>query len=176
MVLEELVQKFQQKDEKAFESLYYMYKDSIFGVIHKIVRDEGLAEEIAQETFLKAWQNSHSYSSKKGRFFTWILNIGRNAAIDSIRSKQFKQKSKNQQADFFVNILESQTDLRSQTDAIGIQKFVSKLKKKCKAIINLIYFGGYTHSETAETLEIPIGTVKTRNRNCLMELRKMLKI
>lgn len=174
MDLDVLVSNFQKKEEKAFEKLYFMYKDSIHGVIYNIVRDHHMAEEVMQDVFIKAWNNSSSYSSNKGRFFTWILNIARNAAIDKTRSKAFKNSRKNLDAEFFVDILETHESLNDKTDAIGIKKLVSKLEKKCIEIIEFLYFKGFTQKETSESLDIPLGTVKTRNRNCIKGLRQTL--
>ena len=174
MQLEALVEKFKQKDEKAFEALYNMYSKSMHGVIYNIVRDNDIAEEVMQDVFIKAWHNASSYSSEKGRFFTWILNISRNAAIDKTRSKNFKNSKRNLDAEFFVDILETSENLDQSTDAIGIKKFVSKLAEKCKQVIELLYFKGFTQSEVSETLDIPIGTVKTRNRQCIQELRTIV--
>ncbi len=171
MQLELLVEKFQKKDQKAFEELYNMYGDSMQGVIYNIVRDKDTAEEIMQDVFIKAWNNSASYSPSKGRFFTWILNIARNAAIDKTRSKAFKNSRKNLDADYFVDILQTSESLDDQTNSIGIKKFVEKLAKKCIEVIELLYFKGYTQQEASEALDMPIGTVKTRNRNCIKELR-----
>ena len=174
MQLELLITKFQQKDQKAFEELYNMYGDSMQGVIYNIVRDNDIAEEIMQDVFIKAWNNSASYSPDKGRFFTWILNIARNAAIDKTRSKSFKNSKKNLDAEYFVDILQTSDSLDDQTDAIGIKKFVKKLAKKCIEVIELLYFKGYTQQEASEALDMPIGTVKTRNRNCIKELRTIV--
>lgn len=174
MQLELLISKFQEKDEKAFEELYTMYSDSMHGVIYNIVRDHDIAEEIMQDVFIKAWNNASSYSVEKGRFFTWILNIARNAAIDKTRSKAFKNSKKNLAAEYFVDILQHSDNLDEQTDAIGIKKFVSQLAKKCIEVIELLYFKGYTQKEASETLDMPIGTIKTRNRNCIKELRTIV--
>jgi len=174
MQLEILVSKFQKKDERAFESLYNMYSDSMHGVIYNIVRDHDIAQEVMQDVFIKAWHKADSYNAKKGRFFTWILNIARNAAIDKTRSKSFKNSSKNLNADYFVDILPTQDNLNNATDAIGIAKFVDKLAEKCKRVIELLYFKGYTQKEASKTLDIPIGTIKTHNRNCIKELREMV--
>lgn len=171
MQLEVLVTKFQQKDQKAFEELYNMYGDSMQGVIYNIVRDHDIAEEVMQDVFIKAWNNSASYSPEKGRFFTWILNIARNAAIDKTRSKAFKNSKKNLDAEYFVDILQTSESLDDQTNSIGIKKFVEKLAKKCIEVIELLYFKGYTQQEASEALDMPIGTIKTRNRNCIKELR-----
>lgn len=174
MQLETLISQFQQKNEKAFEQLYNMYSDSMHGVIFNIVRDHDIAEEVMQDVFVKAWHNASSYNSSKGRFFTWILNISRNAAIDKTRSKAFKNSRKNLDAQFFVDILETSESLNDKTDAIGIKNFVGKLAKKCIEVIEILYFKGYTQKEASETLDMPIGTIKTRNRNCIKELRKMV--
>ena len=145
------------------------------GIIQNIVRNNDVAEEIVQDVFIKAWNNSEKYSAKKSRLFTWILNIARNAAIDHTRSKAFKNSKQNQNADYFVDILENNESLNSETNGIGIKEFVTKLAKKCKEVIALIYFRGYTQKEVSATLEIPLGTIKTRNRNCINELRKQLR-
>jgi len=176
MQLETLISQFQKKDEIAFEKLYNMYGESMLGVIHNIVRDRSVAEEVKQDVFIKAWNNSSSFNPEKGRFFTWILNIARNAAIDKTRSKAFKNSHKNLDAQFFVDILETQEDLNRKTDAIGITKFMRKLSKKCIEVLELLYFKGFTQKEASESLNMPIGTIKTRNRNCINELRQMLKI
>ncbi|AUC84001.1 RNA polymerase subunit sigma-70 [Polaribacter sp. ALD11] len=174
--LDQLILQFQQKDVKAYEKLYNMYCNSISGVVNTIVKNDGVAQEITQDVFIKAWNKSDSYSAKKGRFFTWILNIARNAAIDYTRSKKFKQSKQNLNSDFFVDILETSDNLDNSTDAIGIKEFVKNLGEKCKSVIELLFFKGYTQKEASEELDIPLGTIKTRNRNCIAELRTMVGV
>ena len=171
MQLEQLISKFQQKDIKSFEKLYEMYADSMFGVIFNIIRNKEEAEEVLQDVFIKAWNNSGSYASKKGRFFTWLLNIARNTAIDKIRSKSFNQGKQNLDASFFVDILESYDNLDTKIDVQHLKKFVKALKDTCKNLIELLYFKGYTQKEASEELKMPLGTVKTNNRKCISELR-----
>tara|TARA_B100000809_G_scaffold263667_1_gene317489 strand:- start:2093 stop:2623 length:531 start_codon:yes stop_codon:yes gene_type:complete len=174
MDLDQLVRDFQKQDEKAFEKLYHMYSHSMHGVIYNIVRDHEIAEEVMQDVFIKVWHKADSYNSSKGRFFTWILNIARNTAIDKTRSKAYKNSGKNLNAEFFVDILETADNLNDKVDAIGIEKYVKALGEKCKKIIEFLYFKGYTQKETSEELDIPIGTIKTRNRNCIKELRTIV--
>ncbi|RKE94797.1 RNA polymerase sigma factor [Ichthyenterobacterium magnum] len=169
-----LVKQFKSKDEYAFEKLYQMYGASIHGVVFNIVKDSNIADELMQDVFIKAWDKADTYSSSKGRFFTWILNIARNAAIDKIRSKAFKQSKQNLNADFFVDIIRSNDNLNNSTDAIGIRKFVTNLGETCKQIIELLYFKGFTQKEASEELNMPIGTIKTRNRNCIQKLRDIV--
>ncbi len=166
-----LILQMQQKNEKAFERLYTMYSEAIYGIIYSIVLEETIAEEVLQDSFIKIWDNSEAYDVKKGRFFTWILNIARNTAIDKTRSKNFKNSKKNLTTTNFVDILTSYDNLNSTTNAIGIKKFVEKLKPMCINIIELLFFQGYTQKDAAENLKIPLGTLKTRNRNCLRDLR-----
>jgi RNA polymerase sigma-70 factor (ECF subfamily) len=169
-----LILELQNKNPNAFERIYEMYSESIFGIIHAIVRDKELSEEILQDVFLKVWDNAEKYSPDKGRFFTWLLNIARNAAIDKIRSKDYKQGRQNLNSYFYVDILEEKTSFSSKINAIGIKKYIKALKPFCKKIIDLLYFKGFTQKEASEELEIPLGTVKTRNRNCLNSLREIL--
>jgi len=172
MQLEQLISKFQEKDVRSFEKLYEMYGDSMFGVIYNIVRNKEETEEVLQDVFIKAWNNASTYSAKKGRFFTWLLNIARNSAIDKIRSKNFKQGKQNLDAAFFVDILESYDNLDTKIDVKALKKFVDALKVTCKNLIELLYFKGYTQKEVSEELKMPLGTVKTNNRKCISELRK----
>ena len=174
MDLDKLISDFQKDDQRAFAKLYDMYSESIHGVIFNIVRDHAIAQDVTQEVFVKVWDNRSTYSSAKGRFFTWILNISRNAAIDKIRSKDFKTHSKNLDAQIFVDILEGHNTATGRINAIGLDKFISKLADTCVKLIEILYFKGFTQKEASETLDIPIGTIKTRNRNCIKELRRMV--
>ncbi len=124
----------------------------------------------------KFWNNAVSYSEEKGRFFTWILNIARNAAIDKTRSKSFKNNQKNQTTDNFVDILEEKNSFSHKIDAIGIQKYIDVLEPLCKKVIDLLFFKGFTQKEASEELEIPLGTIKTRNRICINKLRENLAV
>lgn len=172
--LDNLITRFKNKEVDAFEKLYEMYSDSIYGVIMNIVRNEEMATELLQDSFLKAWNNAETYNSKKGRFFTWMLNIARNSAIDKTRSKAYKQSRKNLDSSLFVDIIPDNENLDNKTDAIGIKKYVKALGETCKQLIELLYFKGFTHKEAAEELGNPIGTIKTRNRNCIKQLRDMV--
>ncbi|WP_299763475.1 sigma-70 family RNA polymerase sigma factor [uncultured Dokdonia sp.] len=173
---DQLIAKFQQKDESAFAEIYARYSENILGVIHSVLHDQELSEEVLQDVFVKAWNNASSYNAQKGRFFTWLLNIARNAAIDKTRSKAFKNSKRNQDAAFFVDILEDKNNFSSKVDAIGIKKYIEVLEPICKKVIQLLFFKGYTQKETAEALDIPLGTVKTRNRICINKLRDVLGV
>ncbi|NKI27211.1 sigma-70 family RNA polymerase sigma factor [Arenibacter sp. 6A1] len=177
MELDLLVVQFQKKDTAAFEKLYGMYSENICGIINTIVRNDTLAEEICQDVFIKIWNNAESYNASKGRFFTWILNIARNAAIDEIRSKSYKNNKQNLSSDFFVGILDNKADtITEKEDHAGFRRLLVNLKDKCVQIIELLYFKGFTQKEVAEELDIPLGTVKTRNRNCISQIRNNMAL
>ncbi|AWI27292.1 RNA polymerase sigma factor [Flavobacterium pallidum] len=176
MTQEELLPLVLKKDDRAFTLLYDMYSKNLYGVIYNLVRDREEAEDVLQEVFVKIWKNIETYNESKGRFFTWILNIARNTTIDKLRSKGFNNSRKNLSADNFVHLLDDSNKLTNRIDTIGIREFVKKLKPKCIQIIDLLFFKGYTQQEASEELEIPLGTVKTQNRNCMNDLRNFLQV
>ena len=174
MTQEELIPLLLKKDDSSFTLLYDNYSKSLYGVIFTLIKDREEAEDVLQEVFVKIWKNIDSYNESKGRLYTWILNIARNTSIDKLRSKGFNNNQKNLSADNFVHILDDNSKTINQIDAIGIKEFIKKLKPKCIQIIDLLFFKGYTQQEASDELEIPLGTVKTQNRNCMNELRLMI--
>jgi RNA polymerase sigma-70 factor (ECF subfamily) len=176
MQLEILIERFQQKDTQAFKRLHEMYAQNICGVINTIVNDEVLAQELCQDVFLKVWNNAQTYNASKGRFFTWLLNIARNTAIDEVRSKSYKNQKKNLPADYFVGMLEEAEEDEPRVDPKTLKKLVLNLKEKCIQIIELLYFKGFTQKDAAKELQIPLGTVKTRNRACISQIRENMNL
>ena len=174
MTQEELIPILIKKDDRSFTLLYDNYSKSLYGVIFTLIKDREEAEDVLQEVFVKIWKNIDSYNESKGRLYTWMLNIARNTSIDKLRSKGFNNNQKNLSADNFVHILDDNSKTINQIDAIGIKEFIKKLKPKCIQIIDLLFFKGYTQQETSDELEIPLGTVKTQNRNCMNELRLLI--
>lgn len=176
MTQEEILPLIYNKDERAYTILYDMYSKSLFSVITNLVKNREEAEDVLQEVFVKIWKNIDSYNDSKGRFYTWIINIARNTSIDKLRSKGFNNGQKNLSSDNFVHLLDYSNKMVNMIDTIGIHEFVKKLKPKCIALIDLLFFKGYTQQEASEELEIPLGTVKTQNRNCINDLRNFLKV
>ncbi len=174
MEQEELLKKLLKKDDQSFALLYDNYSKSLYGVIFNLMKNIEESEDVLQEVFIKIWKNIDSYNESKGRLYTWMLNIARNTSIDKLRSKNYNNSQKNLSSDNFVHILEDNSKEINRIDAIGIKEFILKLKPKCIQIIDLLFFKGYTQQEASEELEIPLGTVKTNNRNCMNELRKMI--
>jgi RNA polymerase sigma factor (sigma-70 family) len=172
---EELVIALQQQDEQAFSYLYDNYSGAIFGMIYKMVNDKLLSEDILQEGFVKIWNNFSSYDPVKGRLFTWMINLTRNLTIDTLRSKGFKQQSKIYSDENSVNNISDGSRAAEKFDAMGIRKQLSLLTTDQRQIIDLAYFGGLTQDEISKQLGIPLGTVKTRMRAAILELRKVLQ-
>ena len=176
MTQEELLPLVLKKDDRAFTLLYDMYSKSLFSVISNLISDREEAEDVLQESFVKIWKNIETYNVSKGRLYTWMLNITRNTAIDKLRSKGFNNKQKNLSSDNFVHLLDDSNKAINRIDTIGIQEFIKKLKPKCIQLLDLLFFKGFTQQEASDELEIPLGTVKTQNRNCINDLRTYLQV
>ena len=170
---EDLILRLQQQDEAALTILYDKYSAALYGVILRIVKKEEVAEDVMQECFVKIWYSFHQYNKEKGKLFTWILNIARNTAIDKIRSKEFRVSSRETSIDESP-VKHFSSSFQVIPDYIGIKEIVAKLNPDQKKIIDMMYFDGYTQSEVAEELAIPLGTVKTRARAAIKFLTKLL--
>ncbi|WP_345948695.1 MULTISPECIES: sigma-70 family RNA polymerase sigma factor [unclassified Mucilaginibacter] len=169
---EQLVLALQRHEKVAAEALYEMYSAALYGVILRIVNDTATAEDVLQEAFVKIWHSATSYSADKGRLFTWIVNIARNLAIDKIRSKDFKNQFKNQELENNVGYIDKHNSTVYKPELLGVKELVDKLRPEQKSILDLIYFKGYTHTEAADELGMPLGTIKTRLRMAIQQLRK----
>lgn len=169
---EELITALQNREKVGAEALYDMYSGSLHGIIFRIVQHEEIAEDLLQETFVKIWNSFGSFDSEKGRLFTWMANIARNLSIDKLRSKDFRNHSKNQDIENTVNFIDEQRNTSLNPETFGVRELIEKLKPEQKLILDLVYYKGYTHVEVAEELDIPLGTVKTRLRMAIITLRK----
>jgi len=169
----ELVMLLKQRHQSAFNYLYENYSGALFTVILNVVNDRELASDVLQEVFVKIWRQIDSYDQTKGRLFTWMMNISRNASIDTLRSKDFKNSQQNRE--LTESVYESGGSTELKTDHIGLRKVVKELKEEHKILVELSYFEGYTQDEISKMLNIPLGTVKTRLRTALTQLRQYLK-
>lgn len=167
----ELVASLRSKEEEAFSYLYEHYSGALYGVIKQIIGDVELSNDVLQETFVNIWRRMESYDESKGRLFTWMLNIARNAAIDKTRSKGFQQSQRQIPLDGEA----IQPSVRPGIDDYGLKKLILKLKDEQRLLIDLSYFQGYTHEQIATALHIPLGTVKTRIRSALTQLRALMQ-
>jgi RNA polymerase sigma factor (sigma-70 family) len=165
------VASLRRKDEEAFGYLYEHYSGALYGVIKQIIGELELSNDVLQETFVNIWRRIESYDENKGRLFTWMLNIARNAAIDKTRSKGFQQSQRQMPLDGDV----IQPSVRPEIDDYGLKKMIFKLKDEQRLLIDLSYFQGFTHEQIATALHIPLGTVKTRIRSALTQLRTLMQ-
>lgn len=173
---EALVEGLKEKNNGAFSYLYDNYSGALFKTIKQIVRDEELAADILQEVFVQIWKNIETYDSSKSRLFTWMLSISKNASIDATRSKSFH---KVQATHKYSEELELNYPALSATpgfDHINFEKTLNHLKNIHRKLIELSFFKGYTHQEIALLENLPIGTVKTRIRFGLNQLKEFWQI
>lgn len=171
---QELVRGLKAGNAQSLEKLYDAYGATLYGVVLKIVQVEEVAEDILQESFVKIWKNIQSYDSKKGRLFTWMLNIARNRAIDYRRSAAFKASQQVQSIEDFVGMTEDHQRTHQAVDHIGLREVIDTLKPEQQVVLEYLYFKGYTQAELSKEKGIPLGTVKSRVKIALRELRKLL--
>lgn len=170
----ELVTGLKARNEKFFGYLYDHYSPALYGIALKVLNDESIAGDVLQEIFLKIWRGIERYDTDKGRLFTWMVNIARNTAIDTLRSKAHKMGQK--VAELSANINSSdQLAIHPSVDHLGLVKVLEQLSREQRVIIDLAYYKGCTQEEIAKILDIPLGTVKTRMRNAIIQLRNILK-
>ncbi|MBK7678465.1 MAG: sigma-70 family RNA polymerase sigma factor [Chitinophagaceae bacterium] len=170
---QELVALLQQRNEKAFGYLYDNYSGALYGIVNSIVTDTEIANDVLQNVFVNIWRKIELYDAQKGRLFTWMLNIARNAAIDEVRSKGFRDSQKNQSLSENINFEGAIT--APAIEDVGLKKVVTKLKGELRVLVDMSYFQGFTHEEISKALDIPLGTVKTRIRSALTQLRTMIQ-
>jgi len=172
---DELVGHLQQRDQQAFSYLYDNYAAALNAVVYRMVDNKELSEDILQEAFVKIWNNFTSYDRTKGRLFTWMLNLTRNLTIDTLRSKGYKKQTKISSDENSVSNLQDRNSGIEKFDTLGLAKQLSTLKSDQRKIIDMAYFSGFTQDEIAKELGIPLGTVKTKMRAAIVELRKSLE-
>lgn len=164
-----LIHQLQNGSEPALAALYDMYSDALYGLVLKIVRDEDQAQDVLQDAFVTIWKKATTYNAEKGSFFTWMLNICRNRSIDVLR-KANRESAHQEEMKASDSIEHSTSGLN--IDTIGLKELVGKLSAEEQLIIDYIYFRGYTQQEASDELGIPLGTIKTRVRHAMTELKE----
>ncbi len=169
---EGLVDALKKRDGEAFRYLYNHYKGALFTVILQIIPNREIAGDVLQDAFIMAWKNIDKYDASKGRLFTWLFKVTRNCSINTTRSKNYRADFKNDSLDQYVNYLDEKNSNVLNINQIGLRKQIQLLREDYRNVLELSYFNGFTHQEISKILKLPEGTVKTRLRNALIELRK----
>jgi RNA polymerase sigma-70 factor (ECF subfamily) len=152
--------------------LYDRYADTLFGIVSRILGDDQIAEDVLQKTMLKIWTGIESYDQAKASFFTWMSVIARNSALDQKRLKTFQDRQKTISTDEIVYRPMISSPEGSGIDAAAL---LSKLDGQYRIVLEYAYLKGYTQQEISDTLDMPLGTVKTRLRTAIGLLREQLK-
>ena len=171
---EELARRVSRGDRKAFMTLYDRYASRVFGLLIHMFRESMTAEEVAQETFLKVWLKAGDYDTSRGSLLTWLLTIARNAGLDRLRFEA-RRPIISEPLDpevgwgsVLADTAENSNEMRWRT----IRFAVNDLPLEQRRVIELAYFQGLSHSEIANALGLPLGTVKTRIRLGMEKLRR----
>ncbi len=159
-----------EKDDKAISLLYENYGDTLYGVAYKVVKDDELAQDILQESFIKIWKKADTYDATKAKLFTWLFRITRNTAIDKLRSINNKA-DKEVQMDV-SDVYKVGVDT-IKPEHLDIQENLDKIEPKYREVLEALFFEGMTQQEASEELDIPLGTIKSRLKIGLRELGKI---
>ena len=162
-----LIQQLKDRDERALSLLYDKYSGAIYSVILKMMRDEGKAQNLLQDTFMTVWEKAENYDASKGRFYTWIYRIAKNKVLNVLR----KTDPLIQTEDF--SVYDTKEDAISiDAEYLELNGAVTKLEAHHKQAIELVYFKGMTHREAHQLMDVPLGTFKSYVRQALKQLRE----
>jgi len=182
-VVADLLEKIAKKDTAALSSLYDLTSAQIYGIIYQLIKDPTIAEEVLSDTYLYIWHNAENYDQQRGKPVTRLFILARSRAVDQIRRYKWKNLVTQDISliDSFTLISvfnkqpspeESFFDSERQK---SIQNALKKLPDEQRKVIELAYYGGFSHREIAVETNQPIGTVKTRIKSGTDKLRELLK-
>jgi RNA polymerase sigma-70 factor, ECF subfamily len=176
--LNDLLARVAEGDQLAFSQLYDQTSSRVLGLVRRLLKDHAQSEEVTQEIFLEVWQNAKRYDAAKGSATTWILTMAHRRAVDRIRSSQ---STRDRDTKIGLRDIEADYDSVSESVEITIEHervglALQRLTELQRQAVTLAYYGGYSHSEVAEMLKVPIGTVKTRLRDGMIRLRDELGV
>ena len=169
---QELIGYLKERNDFAFSYLYDNYSGALFSVITNIVPDKEVAGDVLQEVYINIYRKIDTYDPGKSRLYTWMLNIARNEAIDTIRSKGYRNSQQNREVT--ETVYEQAGSTQQNIDKIGLRKLLEKIKPEYRELVDLSYFKGLTQEEISQFQGIPLGTVKTRLRAALSQLRALI--
>jgi RNA polymerase sigma-70 factor (ECF subfamily) len=173
-----LVRRLLQRDVSAFEELYDRHSRLVYALVLRILQQATTAEEVVQDVFLQLWRNTAQYNGSRGPFVPWLLTIARNRALDQLRLKSERQRRREDQTDELppvVAIPDFEGSLDEKRRATRVRELMNSLHPQQRKAIELAYFEGLSHSEIANALKEPLGTVKSWIRNGLLRLKEGLQ-
>jgi RNA polymerase sigma-70 factor (ECF subfamily) len=175
---EDLLGRVAQGDRTAFAELYDRSAPRVFGLVKRLLRDHAQSEEVTQEIFLEIWQSATRYDHSKGSAVAWMLTMAHRRAVDRVRASQASRDR-----DVRIGIRDFAAEYDSVAENVEVKIESERVKEAMKRLtelqrqaVQLAYFGGYSHSEVASMLSVPIGTVKTRLRDGMIRLRDELGV
>lgn len=178
---EQLLRRIQDGDFEAVEQLYNRYNRTAFALALRVLTDPEGAEDVVQEVFLRIWRQPGYYDPARGRFPTWLMSVVRNLCIDQIRKRRHQgvsldQEESQEHLNFLAEkALPLEEEVWSKLRRDSVRKAMSGLPDEQRKMIELAFFGGYTHQEIAERTGQPLGTVKSRIRQGLLKLKGLLQ-
>ena len=173
-----LARRLLQRDVSAFEELYDRHARLVYALVLRILQQATTAEEVVQDVFLQLWRNTARYDGSRGPFVPWLLTMARNRALDQLRLKSERQRRREDQTDELpavVAIPDFEGSLDEKRRAVRVRELMGSLNPQQKRAIELAYFEGLSHSEIANALKEPLGTVKSWIRNGLLRLKEGLQ-
>ena len=176
--LGELFRRSARGDENAFAAVYDATAARVHGLVLRVIRDPAQAEEVTQETFLEAWRIASRFDPDRGSALSWLLTLAHRRSVDRVRSAEAASRRDGTYHDQNTTVPHDST-AEAATTAIEAQRVRSAMKTLTdvqREAIELAYFGGYTHTEVATMLDLPVGTAKTRIRDGLIRLRDSLGV
>ena len=177
---ETLIRLIAGSQSDALGELYDRYSRLVFGMARNALGDQGLAEEITQDVFMRIWNKASTYQAVQGKVVSWIAGIARNRAIDVFRHQKSLLDGNSlslEELPLFdpPDSLNVEKEIESKLKERRVQQALFQLPKEQRDALALAYFRGYTHEEAAEALGQPLGTVKTRIRLGMQKLREILE-
>ena len=164
-------------DHDALGELYDESSPLVYGVALRMLGDGGDAEEVVLDAYLKLWKAAGRFDAARGSVKTWLLTIVRRGAIDRLRARRNEVAWEPDNRPMWVDSKPNpEAEYLSGERAVAVRQAMSALPEETRQVLELAYFGGLTQSEIAETLNAPLGTVKTRARNGLRKLRESLGV
>ena len=174
----ELLAQIGVQDREALAALYDRYGRRVFALAVRILNDPVGSEEVTQDVFMSVWRRGASYTSKKGKFTTWLFSIAHNRTIDELRKRRRDRSRENDDIEDHYDLKSSDISPAdaavAQSEFAKVKAAMEKLPEEQKNVVELSYFKGLTQTEIATKTGQPLGTVKTRMRLALKKLRVAL--